>query len=67
MQSIRFVWILPQIKVDPVRKDGVNVEVKVDGLVVVSLEEICTNLSDEVCAPREYSYLYDRLSCILLW
>ena len=37
--NIHFVWILPLLEVDPVRKDGVGVEVKVDGLVVNCLEE----------------------------
>ena len=52
---------------DPVWKDGVGVEVKVDGVVVISLKEPCTNLRDEVRALREDSYHYDGLSCILLW
>ena len=42
--SIRFVWILPQLRVDPVRKDGVGVEVKVDGVVVIGLEKTGTSL-----------------------
>ena len=68
MASIRFVRILPTLEVDPVRKDGVGVEVKVDGVVAaISLEETCTNLCDEVRVFREDSYRYDRLSCILLW
>ena len=45
MASIRFVWILPPLEVDPVRKDGVGVQVKVDGRVFVMT---CTNLRDEV-------------------
>ena len=67
MQGIHFVWILPPLDVDPVWKDGVDAKVKVDGVVVISLEETCTNLGDEVRVLREDSYRYDRLSCILLW
>ena len=37
-KSIRFVWILPPLEVDPVRKDGVGVEDKVDGVVVISFD-----------------------------
>ena len=66
MASILFVWILPPLEVDSVRKDGVGVEVKVDGVVVIGLEETCTNLRSEVRVLREDSYLNDRLSCILL-
>ena len=36
--NIRFVWILPPLEVDPVQKDGVG-DVKVDSVVVISLEE----------------------------
>ena len=64
---IRFVWNLPPFEVDPVRQDGLGVEVMVDGVVVTSLEETSTNLRDEVRVLQEYSYRYDRLSCILLW
>ena len=65
--SIGFVWILPPLEVDPVWKNGVGVEVKVDGVVVISLEENGTNLRDEVCVLRDDSYRYDSLSCIFLW
>ena len=37
MASIRFVWILPPLEVDPVRKDGVGVEDKVDVVVGIGL------------------------------
>ena len=33
-----FVWILPPREVDPVSEDGVGIEVKVDGVIVLSLE-----------------------------
>ena len=56
MASIRFVWILPPLEVDPCRKDGVGVKVKVDGGVVISLEETYTNLRDEVRVLLEDSY-----------
>ena len=48
--NILFVWILPPLEVDPVRKDGVGVEVKVkvDGVVVIGLEETGTSLRIEV-------------------
>ena len=36
---LRVVHLLPPLEVDPVRNDGVGVEVKVDGVVVTSLEE----------------------------
>ena len=36
--------ILPPLEVDPVRKDGVGVEVKVDGVVVIGLEKTGTSL-----------------------
>ena len=41
--NIRFVWILPPLEVDPVRKDGVGVEVKVkvDGVVVIGRRRVC--------------------------
>ena len=42
------------LEVDPVWKDGVKV--KVDGVVVISLEETGTNLRDEVRDLREDSY-----------
>ena len=70
--SILFVWILLPLEVDSVRKDGVGVEVKVDGVVDISLEddkETGTNLRDEVRVLREDCYRYesyDRVSCILL-
>ena len=70
--SIPFVWILPPLEVDPVQKDGVSVEGKVDVIVVIGLEvqtrveETCTNLRSEVRVRREDSYRYDRNSCILL-
>ena len=74
MANIRFIWILPPLEVDPVRKDGVGVEVEVDGVVVIGLEvqsrsrveETGTNLRSEVRVRREDSYRYDRHSCILL-
>ena len=58
VQSIRFVRILPLLEVDPVRKDGVGVEVKVDGVVVFSLEETGTNLRDEVRVLQDDSYCH---------
>ena len=60
------IIILPPLELDPVRKNGVGVEGKVDGVVVISLDEIGTNLRDEVRLLREDSYQYDRLSCIPL-
>ena len=51
---ILFVWILPPLEVDPVRKDGVGIKVKVDGVVavvVVAFDETSTNLRDEVRCP----------------
>ena len=60
------VWILPPLEVDLVRKDGVCVEVKVDGVVDNGLEESCTSLRIEVRVRQEDSYLYYRHSCILL-
>ena len=53
MASIRFVRILPALEVRSVRKDGVGVEVKVDSIVVISLEKTSTNLRDEVRVLRE--------------
>ena len=50
--NIHFVWILPPFEVDPVRKDGVGVEVKVDGVVVIGLEETGTSLRIEVCVRQ---------------
>ena len=51
MASIRFVWTLSPLEIDPVQKDGVDVEVKVDGVVVLSLDEIGANLRDKfVCS-----------------
>ena len=64
--NICFVWILPPLEVDPVRKDGVGVEVKIDGVVVIGLEETGTSLRIEVRVRQEDSYRYDRHSCILL-
>ena len=64
--SIRSVWILPPLEVDPIRKDGVGVEVKVDGVVVISFEEKGANLREQVRVHREDSYRYEKLSCILL-
>ena len=46
--SISFVWIRALLEVDPVWKARVSVQVKVDDVVVISLEETCTNLCDEV-------------------
>ena len=66
MASILFVWILPLFEVDPVWKGGVGLEVKVDGVVIISLDETGTNLRSEVRLRLEDSYQYDRLSCILL-
>ena len=66
MANILFVWILPPLEVDPVRNDGVGVEVKVDGVVVIGLEDTGTSLRIEVRVRQEDSYLYDRHSCILL-
>ena len=65
--SIRFVWILPPLEVDPLWKDGVGVEVRFDGVVVLGLEETVTNLRGEIRVPRKDSYWHDRLSCIHLW
>ena len=67
MAIIRFVWILPPLEVDPVPNDGVGVEVKVYGVVIIGLEDTCMNLRDEIRVLRGDSYRYDRLSCILLW
>ena len=60
MASIRFVWIHPPLEIDPVRKDGVGVEVKVDILGGIRLEETGTNLRDKVRVLREDSYRYDN-------
>ena len=38
VSSTRFLWILPPLEVDPVRKDGVGIKDKVDGVVVVSFD-----------------------------
>ena len=56
--SISFVWIISLHEVDPVRKDGVCVEVKVDGVVVISLDETGKNLraDSEVRVLQEDSY-----------
>ena len=62
---VRFIWNLPPLEVDPVRKDGVGVEVRVDGVFVICLEETSTNLRSDVRVLREDSYRHDRLSCIL--
>ena len=63
--------MLPPLEVDSdsVRKDGVGTEVKVDGVVAISVLETDTNFRDEIrlLLGREDSYRYDRLSCILLW
>ena len=48
-----FVWILPPLEVDQVRKDDFGVEVKVDVVVVISLYG--TNPRDEVCVLRKDS------------
>ena len=56
MANIRFVWILPPFEIKSVRKDGVGVKVKVDGDVVISLEETSTNLRNEVRVRREDIY-----------
>ena len=66
MAGISFVWILSPLEVDLVWKDGVGVEVKVDGVVFMSLEEAYMKLRDEVRVLRQDSYRYYRLSCILL-
>ena len=54
MASTRFVWILPLLEVDPVRKDDVCVEVKVDGVVVIGLEDASTSLRIEVRLEDSY-------------
>ena len=56
MASIHFVWILPPLEVDPVWKGGVGVVVKVDGVVIIGLDETGTNLRSEVRVRREDSY-----------
>ena len=69
MSSINFVWILPPLEVDPVRKDGpgVGIKDKVDGAVAIRFEVTGTNLRDEVRVLRDDSFRYDRLSCIFFW
>ena len=57
VSSIRFIWILPLLaEVDPVRKDGVGIKVKVNGVVVISLEETSKNLCSEFRVLLEDSY-----------
>ena len=41
-RGIRFVSILPPLEVDPVWKDGIGVEVKVDGVVVITDSSVST-------------------------
>ena len=60
--SIRIVWILPPLEVDPVRKDRVGIKDKVDGVVVFRFEVTGTILRDEVLVRRKDNYRYDRLS-----
>ena len=57
-----------EVDSDSVRKDGVGTEVKVDGVVAISVLETDTNFRDEVrlLLGREDSYRYYRLSFILL-
>ena len=62
---MRFVWILPPLMVDPVRKDGIGVEVKIHGVVGISLEETCTKLRDEV-RVLEVRVLKDSYRCLRL-
>ena len=58
MPSICFVWILPLLQVDPVQKDGVSVEFKANGVVVISFEEIGSPPSSE-----EQSLVYRVILC----